>query len=230
MANRSVDLVSLWWAALVNPERGAALVLDEEGGRAFVIWLASGVAGLYFLYGASMGCYRGWFPGIVSGLKLPFLYLCSLVVCFPPLYVLNALLGPRLTVGQCLRLLLMALSANAAALASYALVSLFFSLTTSREQAGYGMLVLMHVGVFAVSGMVSLAVVAVLFRATGRLAGRPVSSLFVLLWGSMYGIVGMQMAWLLRPWIGTWNIEYQPLRPLEGSFFEAVWQLLQSHF
>jgi hypothetical protein len=159
---------------------------------------------------------------------MPGLFLLSLAVCFPPLYVLNCGFGPALRPRQSARLLLLSISANAAALASYIPFSFFFTLTTSRQ--GYGFLILMHVAVFALAGLWSLFVIARLFRAAAKEKGLPLRPLFLLGWGALYGAVGVQAAWLLRPWIGTWSQPYVPLRPLGGSFFEAVWPLIAKLF
>ncbi|MDK2971228.1 MAG: hypothetical protein PWP23_983 [Candidatus Sumerlaeota bacterium] len=226
MGHEPQTILQTWWGALVEPHRAGRIVLGSEAPPGFTRRLTLAVAVLYCIYGVSMGSYRGIYPALISGLKLPFLYLFSLLVCFPPLYVLNGLLGPRLSPRQCMRLLVLAMSANAAALASYALFSLFFGLTTSHAQDGYSFLVLMHVGVFATSGCLSLTVIGMIFRATARELGRRLHPAFLAGWGILYGVVGAQTAWLLRPWIGTWDIPYQPLRPIEGSFFESVWMLL----
>ena len=44
---------------------------------------------------------------------------------------------------------------------------------------------------------------------------------------ALYGFVGMQMAWVLRPWIGAWSQDYTPFRPLSGSIFKSVWHLVK---
>ncbi len=213
-----------WWHSLTEREQAGKLVLGLEKPPGFTRALAITVTCLYALYGASMGLFRGTYPAIVSGLKLPFMYMLTLALCLPPLYVMNCLMGPRLTVTQCLRLLLLATSANAAALASYAPFSYFFTLTTSRE--GYGFLVLMHVAVFAASGIVSFVVISLIFRATANELQKKLRLLFLLSWGLLYGFVGTQTSWVLRPWIGSWNVDYAPLRPVSGSFVESVWNLV----
>lgn len=114
-----------------------------------------------------MGLFRGTYPAIVSGLGLPFMYTPTLALCLPPAlrdelphgaapdrHAMPPPAPPRHH------------SANAAALASYAPFSYFFTLTTSRE--GYGFLVLMHVAVFAASGIVSFVVISLIFRATAN--------------------------------------------------------------
>lgn len=220
--------VSVWWDALVHPEKAGRLVLGRERLPGFTRFLVLGIAFLYLAYGFPMGLFRGAWPGIVSGLKLPFLYLFTIVICFPAFYALNCLAGPRLSRTQCLRLLLMAVSVNAVALASYAPIALFFTLTTSAT--GYGFLVLMHVGVFAVAGVLSLIVISVIFRATATELGHRIRPLMVIGWGFLYAFVGTQLSWVLRPWIGSLTIPYTPFRPIEGSFIESVTKLILALF
>jgi hypothetical protein len=179
---------------------------------------------LYMLYGSSMGLFRGSGASVISGFKLPFLYLLTLLVCFPPFYVLNCLDGPRLGVRQGVRLLLIAASANAVALASYTPVSDFITLTTS--QSGYTFLVLMHVIVFAVSAILSLVVVALVFRATAAKLGYRLRPGVLATWALLYALVGTQMSWVLRPWVGTASQSYTLFRARGGSFIEMLWNLV----
>lgn len=216
--------ISIWWNALLRPEAAAGVVLGPGAPPGFDRFLCLAACALYGVYGVGMGSFRGPVSGIASGIKLPFLYLLTLAVCGPLLYALNCLAGPRLEARQCARLLLMATTANAVALASYAPAAIFFTLTTSRE--GYGFLVLMHVAAFAASGAISLAVVGVILRSASLAVGRPLRASFPAAWGAAYAFVGSQMSWTLRPWIGSWNAPYSPLRPIGGSFFESVWRLL----
>ena len=159
--------ISTRWAALVRPESAADLVLDRERGARFSRFLALAVAVLYAVYGLSMGVYRGAAATVFSALKLPLLYLATVTVCFPAFYVLNCLYEHRLSARQCLRLLLIATSTNALALASFAPVSLFFSLTTSK--AGYTFIVLLHVAVFMVAALLSVIAIGLIYGITGTL-------------------------------------------------------------
>ena len=155
---------------------------------------------------------------------LPLLYLATVSVCFPAFYVLNCLYEHRLTARQCLRLLLIATSTNALALASFAPVSLFFSLTTSKE--GYTFIVLLQVAVFAVAALLSVVAIGLIFRATAASLGRRLRPSLVVAWAALYAVVLSQMSWVLRPWIGTWNMPYSPFRAIGGSFIETIMQML----
>ncbi len=221
---RWADEISIWFGALVRPARAGELVLAGEGGRPLARRLGLAVAVLYSFYGLSMGLYRGALPGVISALKLPFLYLTTLAVCFPVFYVLNCLHRQRLSTGQCGRLLLVATSTNALALASFAPVSFFFTFTTSR--AGYPFIVLLQVAVFAIAALLSVVEIALIFRATAARVGRRVPASLIASWAVLYAFVLSQMSWVLRPWIGTWTLEYRLFRPIGGSFIEAILDML----
>src|SRR5687767_2557033 len=107
-----------WWNSLLHPAQATGLILNEQAGRGLFPWLITAIAILYAFYGFSMGLFRGWFPACISSLKLSLLYLCTLAICLPSLYVLNCTIGPRLRFLACLRLLVLALSVNAVALGS----------------------------------------------------------------------------------------------------------------
>jgi hypothetical protein len=218
------NFVPQWWGGLVRPGRAGALVLDTPPRPGFNTFLLAGIFALYLVYGFGMGLFKGGLPGLVSGAKLPILYLGSVLICFPPLYVLNCLIGPRLPLRVCFRLLLFALSANAVALASYAPMSFFFTLTTSVD--GYAFLVLMHVFVLAVAGFASLVANIFVYRAVASELERVPRTGVLAVWGVLYGLVGTQMAWSLRPWVGSPDVPYAFFRPLEGSFAQSVWQLI----
>jgi hypothetical protein len=47
-----------------------------------------------------------------------------------------------------------------------------------------------------------------------------------LAWFAIYGLVGSQMGWILRPFIGAPGLEFQLFRVREGSFFEAFFEAL----
>jgi hypothetical protein len=218
------DNISIWWKSLVHPETADKLVLEEVRPAGFDRTLLLGVAFLYAIYGVSMGLFRGALPAVVAGLKLPFLFLFTQVICFPLFYILNCLMGPRLKTRHCFRLLLLATSANASALASYAPISYFFTLTTSKM--GYHFLVIMHVAVFAVAGLLSIVVIALVVRSTAVRLQYRIRPAFIIGWSTLYALVGTQMAWVLRPWVGAWTVPYAPLRPIGGSFIESIVRLL----
>jgi hypothetical protein len=49
-------------------------------------------------------------------------------------------------------------------------------------------------------------------------------------WIILFGLVGAQMGWVLRPFIGDPNIPFVWIRGRDSNFFQGVWQALVSVF
>ena len=268
-----------WWSDLDRILRGEATrvaalrrqtVEVDVGGLAVVLVL------LALAYGACMGCFslmRGDGPSyrqlLSSTLKVPALFFLTLVVTFPSLYVFNALVGSRLSLGSVLRLLLAAMGVMLAVLASLGPIVAFFSVSTKT----YEFMVLVNVAAFAVSGLLGLIfllrtlhrlsvaplgpetepeppreakeaagpeALAGLAGAEGsphgpldplgdQVLGRNVKLVFRC-WVLLFGLVGAQMGWVLRPFIGRPGLPFVWFRGRESNFFEGVWQAIASFF
>jgi hypothetical protein len=106
------------------------------------------------LFGAMRGGGDGWLQLVASIVKVPLLFLLTLAVTFPSLYVSSALADSRLEVGATLRLLLAAIAVDLALLASLGPVVAFFTLSTTS----YPFMVLLNVVAFASAGFAGVAV------------------------------------------------------------------------
>ena len=222
-----------WWNTLARPRTAAGVLLERSSHFTLERQILLFIFAFYAAYGVSMGLYRselglgtwaGFAPVFFSALKLPLLFLLTLVVCFPGFYVLNCLAGPRLHARGVMRLVLLGLGANAVAIGSFVPVAMFFTLTTTRDS--YVFLVLLHVAAFAAAGAMSVVVIGLMFRGAATALGARLSLGFIGGWCIVYFFVTSQMSWVLRPWLGSWDVPYTPLRPIESSFFEAIWRLI----
>ena len=206
--------------------------------------LALASLGLGMLYGLCMGSYavfRGAeAPGLqvlASTLKVPMLFLLTLGVTFPSLYVFSALAGSRLTARGTLRLLVIAITVNLAVLAGFGPVVAFFTSCTES----YPFIKLLNVAMFGVAGVISLVFLrrslTPVFEAEGSVREPegeeeegPIGSVrsdrrakrIFLVWLFVYGVVGAQMGWVLRPFIGTPSRPFEWFRDRESNFFENV--------
>lgn len=63
-------------------------------------------------------------------------------------------------------------------------------------------------------------------RAESHVLGRHTWVVFAC-WAVIFGLVGAQMSWILRPLIGSPDEPFVWFCPRESNFFEAVWQALQ---
>jgi hypothetical protein len=241
--------------------RGRHTGRQESGIEIRTKTLLAAIALLGVAYGVFMGLYaalRGGSHAIyqmaASMAKVPLLFVLTLVVTFPSLYVFSALARSRLTFESTLRLLLSAMTVNMALLASFGPVTGFFTLSTES----YPFMVVLNVAFFAVSGFVGLAFLrsslaglfegeSVLPRAVwqvppapgsaapqspleGAKAGGGAAKGVFQLWTLIYAVVGAQMGWILRPFIGDPNRAFQLFRERQGNFFIAALEALASLF
>ena len=181
--------------------------------------LVSSIA-FFALYGAVMGSTHSLWQALSSGVKLPILFLATLVVCSPTLYFFNLIFGSNQSLAQNFTLILTAITVTAVLLLSFAPIVLFFLLTTSQ----YQFFKLLNVGVFAISGIVGVLFLSQGMRVvseSGKEGGSARRSV-VRLWILVYAFVGSQMAWTLRPFIGAPSMDFELFRQLGGNFYANV--------
>ena len=255
-ATRIADLRD---ASIKMPVRGVSFVLILLG----------------MLYGVCMGFYALINHGnnmqmLASTVKVPALFILTLVVTLPSLYVFNALVGSRITVGSLVRLFIATLGVNLAVLSSLGPIVAFFSVNTTT----YSFMVLLNVAMFVIAGVLGLTFLlqtlqrlhiaryghasrfatepaprssespdvgeAVASSTTGdeliraeaveppaepgpleaidgRAVGRRIRAVFTI-WMIVFGLVGAQMSWILRPFVGSPDVPFQWFRPRGSNF------------
>lgn len=219
--------------------------------------------GSYAVFRHNEADYPYYWQLLSTTLKVPALFLLTLAVTFPSLYVFNALVGSRLTLLPVLRLLVASLGVNLAVLASLGPIVAFFGVSTTS----YPFMVLLNVAVFTVAGVLGLLFLlqtlhrlslaesknlaatsdaardivmaedaslptrptvldlGALDRTQDHVLGEHVKKVFWC-WIVVFGLVGAQMGWVLRPFIGDPDGPFVWFREREGNFFESVWQTL----
>jgi len=238
-----------WLNHLDRILRGEATKPDQLAGGTLnvpVFGLAVVIDVLGLIYGACMGLFSvmghdtsRWLQIPASMLKVPALFLLTLVITVPSLYTFNALVGSRLKMLPVIRLLTASVAVMLAVLASLGTIVAFFSVSTTS----YPFMVLLNVAVFAISGVLGLRFllqtlhrmsVAAQGDSTPTGAGTPpalpvsvipvTQSVKVVfrIWLIVFALVGAQMGWVLRPFIGDPNQPFTWLRPRQSNFFEAV--------
>lgn len=263
------------------------------------------------ILGAIYGFFMGWYALTGKGsdaylhlfsttIKLPLLFLLTLAVTFPSLYVFNALVGCRMTFASTLRVLVGAIVVNLAVAASLGPILAFFTLSTTS----YAFMVLLNISLLGVAGMVSLGFLLRalrslarsrayadaaqelaslhpssaeaetpapsappaastfedLVRSTEHASAEPprmtaqqrardlahlaaardtqalvarregAANLILAIWVFIYALVGAQMGWILRPFIGSPNLPFEWFRAREGSFFNGAIGALRQLF
>ena len=171
----------------------------------------------FAIYGAVMGFSNSLLQALSSAVKLPVLFLVTLVICLPTLYFFNLLFGSRLNLSQTLALILTAISITAILTLSFAPISLFFWLTAPH----YQFFKLLNVAILTVTGFSGLTFLWQGIRKV-EAEGSRLRSLVLWAWIVVYGFVGTQMAWTLRPFFGAPGLPFQIFRDLGGNFYVNV--------
>jgi hypothetical protein len=78
------------------------------------------------VYGAVIGASNGFAQALSSAVKLPLLFLATLAICLPTLYLFNLLFGARLSMMQAVALIMVSITVTAVLTLAFAPISLFF--------------------------------------------------------------------------------------------------------
>ena len=166
-------------------------------------------------FGAAIGTFVGGWQIVYAALKMPLFILGTLALCMA---LMMALTASRLAPGEVLRIALRTVFTTSAVLLAIAPPIAVAGLSLPKPR-GYPGMVLVLTASVAMAGVVS---VVRLRRAVG-------STPLLISWIAIYGFVGAQVAWLLKPWIGASMVadRFIPLdQNLHGNFYEAVWGVL----
>ena len=164
------------------------------------------------LYGAAMGSYGGFLGSgalqiVYSGLKVPFLLLATFALSLPSFYVINSLLGLRRDFAEAIRALVATQAGLAVILFSLAPFTLFWYVSFS----GYSAAVLFNAAMFAIASVSAQWILRDYYRPLVR--RNPRHRWMLRAWLVVYVFVGIEMGWILRPFIGD------PSSPVQ--FFRA---------
>ncbi len=215
--------------ALIGPRPRAALLdeltRDVDLPRKLGLAVAVIVAGAA-LYGAALGLWRGGAQVGYAAIKLPLVLIVTAALTMVFNWMTAVLFGLRVRFAQVAVLSFLALGVASAVLASLAPVAWLFSVSATppslEARATHNLLYLLHTVLVAGAG---LAGMAVLWCTLVRLAGdrRRARRIFGA-WVLSFALVGGEVAWALRPFVGS--IYYPPafLRPdaLDGNVYEFV--------
>ncbi|MEM1310443.1 MAG: actin-binding WH2 domain-containing protein [Cyanobacteria bacterium P01_D01_bin.71] len=182
---------------------------------------------LFFaIYGAIIGASNSWQQMLVSMVKLPALYLLTLLICLPTLYFFDILFGSRADFKQYVVLSLTTVSVISVLLFSFAPITLFF-LISIRD---YHFFLLLNVAIFSLTGFVGVNLFYRGVRQVLEFSEKtpPIRNRLLLFWLVLYGLVGSQLGWTLRPFFGAPDETFQLFRNIEGNFYSQVIKSLLS--
>jgi hypothetical protein len=291
-------------------------VVEDRGLSKLTVQMLISSAAALAVYGAVLGSFHSVPMALTSAVKLPLLFLVTLAICLPTLYLFNLVFGARLSVRQSLSLVMVAITVTAMLAVAFAPISLFFLITAPD----YGFFKLLNVGILALSALVGLRfltggmkvlndhgllapatqvypapgtadggapdsgtpapvqaaavpaqLVAVgapapdavatngapapqthvqvppqayvtppqrLFPAAARhpqahppaLVHRPPSMTLLHVWILLFGFVGTQLAWTLRPFFGSPGEPFALYRVIDGNFYAEILRTIQHLF
>lgn len=163
------------------------------------------------LYGAVMGSFGGVFGErflqvVYSAVKVPFLLMGTFALSLPSFFVVNTLFGLRSDFSYSLRALLATQAGLTIVLASFAPFTILWYASSSNYRGA----ILFNTLMF---GCASFTAQGLLRRFYEPLIQRdPRHRTLLRAWLVIYAFVGIQMGWVLRPFIGSPNAPTQFFR------------------
>jgi hypothetical protein len=241
----------------------------------------------FALFGLVLGSSNGFWQALSSMVKLPLLFLATLAICLPTLYLFNLVFGARLSMAQAVTLIMVPVTVIAVLTLAFAPISLFFLITAQS----YAFFKLLNVCILVLTALIGLRFLtagmaalnahheaavapalpaappaepvaapeerelALVGASTGGSDGngvvaappshavppsratsappaaapmaptaaqRPASMTLVRIWILLFGFVGTQLAWTLRPFFGDPDAPFALFREISGTFYSDV--------
>ena len=157
-----------------------------------------------FFYGGVMGTFdgvlgdRGW-QVLYSAVKVPLLLLATFTISLPSFFVLNTLFGLRRDLGEAIRALVATQAGVAIVLASLAPLTALWYVSSDDYQAA----ILFNAAMFGIASLAAQWLLRGYYRPL--IARNPKHRRLLWAWIVVYTFVGIQMGWLLRPFVGSPN-------------------------
>lgn len=209
----------------------------ELGGLA--LWAIATLLAGTACYGLAFGLWRDPTQALFSAVKLPLLFVATVLASIALNVVLAALWKAPLTFRQSAVCVLVGLATTAVVLAAIAPVAAFVSFSVAPPVPGLvghagaepavmdanrhaQVLLLFHVGAIAVAGVLgNLRLFALLRKLTGK---RDIAARVLVSWLAAELFVGSELSWLLRPFLGRpqFAVSFFTREPFAGSFYEEV--------
>ncbi len=163
------------------------------------------------IYGLAMGSYN-WIVEnrclvdqvpqmLYSAIKVPLLLIVTLLVAIPSFFVVNTLMGLRDDFRSSIRAIFSAQAGLTIILASLLPLTIFSYISLSYLPVSYQTGVLFNAGMFGLASVSSQLLLRRYYRSL--IAKNDRHRLMVRLWIFVYAFVGIQAAYVLRPFIGS---------------------------
>jgi hypothetical protein len=180
-------------------------------------------------YGATLGLWRAPLQSVYTAIKFPLVVFLTCLGNGAINGMLAQILGSGFSFKQTALAILMSFAIAATILGGFAPITLFVwfnapPLESKNAILGHSIMLLTHVFAIALAGVIANRRLLGLLRKMSGSNRTARAVLFSWLVGNLF--LGAQLAWNLRPFIGSPTLAVQFLRddPLHGNFYEAVWR------
>lgn len=173
-----------------------------------------------FIYGLVMGSYHSFIQAFVAGVKVMILFITTLIICFPSFYIVQLVLGSKLTFRQMSKIVLSGFVLSSTITLSFVPVIIFFLITGNN----YHFLQLLHVAIFMFAGIfgIKLIIDALKYACDNKGIYPQIGVTVFRVWIIILAFVGIQLAWNLRPFLGDKDDSFKLFRKYEGNFYTAI--------
>lgn len=221
-ATAPVHTLLTWRGGLLDDIAASRNLAGHAAALAAV--MIAGAAG----YGVVLGAWHGPRLALYCAIKLPLVLILTTLITIAFSWVAALLLGLALRLSQVVVLNLLALATASLLLASLIPIAWLFTHAapppTTASRTAHNLLYLMHTALVGVCGAGGMRL---LWTALGRVAPprKSVVSVF-LIWFATFAIVGGEVAWALRPFVGSVSAAYPVVflrkDALDGNVYEFI--------
>jgi hypothetical protein len=201
---------------------------NPENTRKYLIAQLVYVILFSFLYGIVMGSYNGILQSLVTGVKIPSLIILSLLICFPALFVVQSMIGSTMTISQMANIIFAGFFVFSTISLSFAPIIIFFMITSDS----YSFLKLLHVAIFTFSGIFTVKTIinGLKYSCEKKNIYPKLGMTIFKIWIVILAFVSSQLAWNLRPFVGSRDLPIELFRVKEGNFYVAVFHSVANLF
>jgi hypothetical protein len=171
------------------------------------------------IYGAVLGYYAKGEQIILDAIKIPILFLITLYIAIPIFFIVDALQGNKISMGQISTLILLGFSSASIVLIAFTPLMFFFIFTTLE----YSFIAILNIVICGFAGYFGIFSIYSSFKqfhkSTTWYPSLMIGSFIII-------FVGTQLAWTLRPFF---HISSQFTRPISGNFYVALARLIEEN-
>ncbi|MDQ8182127.1 hypothetical protein [Pelagicoccus sp. SDUM812005] len=194
-------------------------------GLSLIVLLGAGV------YGATIGLWRNPLQALFAGAKFPAVVFLTCLGNAALNGILAQLYASGLSFRQTTLAILMSFSVASLVLLAMSPLTLFLMwntppLDSGGARTGHSVTLLSHVGIIVFAGWCGTWRLYRLLNYVSPSRSNARSTLVAWLAGNL--LLGSQVSWILRPFIGNPNLPVEFLRdnPFYGGFYQQVWKSL----